>query len=530
MENNPHDNGRSETAPHELGHEPCASDLHSSGRAKTDAALLSSDIEREVSQAFASMDSADLAELRGDVPARSHVNQTPTSADSISRGTKLEGTVVAVADDDIFLEFGPKAQGIVPRAQFNDGDLPKVGQRLTVVADRFDSEASLLHTHREGAVRRADWDTLEKGAVLVGRVTGLIKGGLEVNVNGLRAFMPGSHADLHPLKDISVLLNDVIRCEVLDVDAKAKNLIVSRRKFMEREQKEQAKTLLAELEVGQIRHGVVGNIAEFGAFVNLGGVDGLVHIRDLSWGMVEKVTDVLTPGQEVDVQVLKIDTKRKRISLGLKQALPDPWKDAENRFPAGTKVKARVLRLADFGAFAEIEAGIEGLIPISEMAWGRVRRAADVVNVGDVVDAAVIRIEPEKRRIALSIKQCAVDPWAEVLQSYTPKSVVKGKVTRIADFGVFIELAPGVEGMAHISELSDQRVRACGDVVSVGQEIEARVLDVDKENRRIALSLKPAHAPAAEGVTAEAAAPEAAKPAKKRKKNLRGGLASHFKW
>jgi small subunit ribosomal protein S1 len=295
---------------------------------------------------------------------------------------------------------------------------------------------------------------------------------------------------------------------------------------LEKEQTEAREHLLEELEVGETRTGTVGNITDFGAFVDLGGVDGLVHISDMSWGSVEKVSDMVKPGQQVEVRVLKIDKKRNRISLGMKQALPDPWEHVQERYPVNTQLKARVVRLADFGVFAELEPGVEGLVPMSEMGWSRVRQPSDVVNVGDMIDVVVIRVEMPKRRIALSIKQAQADPWAGVLESYTPQSLVKGKVTRLADFGAFVELAPGIEGLVHISELADRRVRSCSEVVEPGQEVEVRVLGVDAENRRISLSIRAVAAPEAAGaMPGQLAADRAGRERKKRKRPLRGGLS-----
>lgn len=481
------------------------------------------EIDREVAAAMAQMDAGDLAELSGGA----------VPSDSATEGAEMIGTVVGITDDDIFLEFGAKSQGVMPRTQFGKKEPIEIGRRVDVVVEGLDSESGMLKVNRKGAAIRATWTNIAVGTIVEGRVTGLIKGGLEVDLKGIRAFMPGSLADAVPMKDISVLLGQNIKAEVIELDRKSKNVLISRRKIMERELAENKDKLLAELEAGQTRKGIVGNITEFGAFVNLGGVDGLIHIRDVSWRPVEKVSDVLSPGQEVEVLVLKVDRKRERISLGLKQAQPDPWTGVENRFTVGQPMKVRVTRIADFGAFAELESGIEGLIPISEMGWSRVRAASDAVKPGDLVDAVIIRVEADKRRIALSMKQAQQDPWANVLDSYTPQSLVRGKVTRLADFGAFVELVPGVEGMVHISEMSDKRVRTCADVVSEGQEIEARVLGVDRENRRISLSIKQVAAPTASGPSHDdIAMAEAQKQhqAKKRKKQLRGGLSSHFDW
>lgn len=474
------------------------------------------EIDREVADAMASMAPDDLAELSGKVSSESKTEP----------GTELIGTVVAISDEDIFLQFGVKTQGVMPRSQFGKKEPIEVGRRVDVVIDRFDQEADLLIVSRKGALQRATWTNLTKGMIIEGRVIGVIKGGLEVNVNGIRAFMPGSHASLEPMKDVSILLNQVVQCEVVELDRRAKNVIISRRKLLERERKEKRNELKNELAVGQTRKGKVRRITDFGAFVDIGGLDGLLHIRDLSWGTVEKVSDVIQVNQEIDVVILKLEPDRDRISLGFKQIQPDPWSKVEEHFQVGITLKARIVRIADFGAFAELEPGVEGLIPISEMSWAHIKNPATVVTVGDMVDVVVIRLEPQKRRVALSMKQAQEDPWSSVLESFTEKSIIKGKVTRITAFGAFVELVAGVEGLIHISEMSDKRIKSCSEVVQAGQEVEARVLGVDQDNRRISLSIKAVHesAETTEPITAEKVKP------KKRKKPLRGGLASHFDW
>lgn len=481
-----------------------------------------SEIDREVADAMAEMDASDLAELRGDVPG----------SGSTKPGSETIGTVTGVTENDIFLQFGVKAQGVLPRAQFGKKEPIEVGRRVDVVIERFDPDSGLLIVNRKGAVQRATWTNLTIGMLVEGKVTGLNKGGLEIDLKGVRAFMPASQCDIVPMKDISLLLNQHVRCEVIELDRKSKSVLVSRRKALEKELAESREKLRGELAQGQVRQGVVRSITDFGAFVDLGGVDGLIHIRELSWGSVAKVSDVVTVGQRVDVMVLKVDAKKERISLGLKQVLPDPWLNAEQRYPVGTKCKVKVVRMADFGAFAELEPGVDGLIPISEMGWSRTKKTEDAVSVGSMVDVVVIRFESDKRRIALSMKQVQQDPWAIVLDSFPVNSIVKGKVSRLADFGAFIELVPGVDGLVHISELSDKRVKSCGEVVQPGQEVETRVLGVDRENRRISLSIKAVHAPTAAETKAAVEAHTAAEPKveKKRKKPLRGGLSSHFNW
>ena len=484
------------------------------------------EVDKEVANAMASMSDADLAELGGEIGGT--VTDVGPS-ESVKPGTELTGTIMGVSDDVVIIEFGVKSQGMLPRLQFGKKEPLEVGRRVDVVVERYDKAQDLLVVSRKGELQRATWENLSKGMIVEGRVTGMNKGGLEVDINGLRAFMPTSQVDVAMIPDISVLLNERVRAEVIEVDRRGKNVLISRRKCIQREQREAKKTLMAELDVGQTRKGVVGNLTDFGAFVNLGGVEGLVHISDISWGSVDRVSDHLKTGQEIEVQVLKVDKKRGRISLGMKQIQPDPWKDVPTNYPEGTQLKVRVMRLAQFGVFAELEPGVEGLIPISEMSWSRIRDAGEVVSVGDMVDAVLIRVEPERRRLALSMKQAAEDPWAGVLDSYPANALVKGKITRLTAFGAFVELAPAVEGLIHISELSDRHVNSCSEVVQVDQEVETRVLGVDPEARRISLSIKAvAEAPAAEAL-ADASKVEA-KPAKKRRKPLRGGLSSHWEW
>ncbi len=473
--------------------------------------------DEEVAEAMAAMTSCDSSDPSGEVMA----------SESVAPGTELTATIVGLCDDDVFVEFNAKSQGVLSRSQFGKKESVEIGRRVDVVVERYDEDGGLLIVSRKGTIQRATWVNLSVGMLVDARATGLVKGGLEMDLQGIRAFMPMSQVSPTPMKDISILLNEKIRCEVIELDRRGKNVLLSRRKPIERERAEAREKLQAELEVGQLRRGIVQNITTFGAFVDLGGLEGLVHISDLSWATIDKVSDVLSTGQEVEVMVLKLEPKRGRISLGLKQALPDPWTNVPERYAVGTSLKARILRVTDFGAFAELEPGVEGLIPLSEMGWARVKKSADVVSLGDLVDVVVIRVEPEKHRLALSMKQAQPDPWEGVLEGFDVQSLIKGQVTRLADFGAFVEVAPGVEGLIHISELADQRVRTCGDVVQVGQEIEARVLGVDREHHRISLSLKRAKEPTP---AVESAPSEPPKKPKKRKKPLRGGLSSHFDW
>jgi len=476
-------------------------------------------LQREVDAAMAGMSPDELAAV--------------TVADSAS-GPAVEGVqlgrIEAVRGDDVFITLGGKAQGVLSRSQFKPDESLAVGEPVEVIIDRYDRDSDLLVLSRKGAARSVEWELLKQGDVVEGRVVGLNRGGLEVQLKGIKGFMPASQVDVMHVKDISILLNEVVKCEVLEINRRGRRLTLSRRAVLEKERAANRARMLEELKAGQVRKGVVGNLTDFGAFVDLGGVDGLIHISDLSWGQVKHPSEVVKPGEIVEVKVLKVQQTdgKTRVSLGLKQVQPDPWDQVPDQFPEKSTHRVRVVRLADFGAFVELAPGVEGLIPISEMAWSRIHKPAEVVQVGDVVDAVVIRVEPKRHRIALSIKQAKPDPWAEVLESYEPESQVTGKVTRLMDFGAFVELVPGVEGLLHISELADRRIKNCAEVVKPGQEVTARVLKVDPQTRRISLSLKPPRSarPEQPGVALDLGK---RKPKRKDRK-LRGGLSSEWDW
>jgi small subunit ribosomal protein S1 len=481
---------------------------------------LPEDVAREVDAAMAAMSSDDLAELTG-------LDQ-PQEVGDAAPGSRCKGKIAGIYEEDIFIDLGGKTQAIVPRSHFGKEEVLEVGREVEVLVERFDRDSGCLVVSRDGAVREARWESMAVGDIVEGRITGMNKGGLEVNLSGIRGFMPASQVDIAHVKDISVFLGQKWPCEIIELNRRDRNVLLSHKRVLERELAERKETLLGELSEGQIRKGVVGNLTAFGAFVDLGGVDGLIHISDLSYKQVNRVADVVQPGQEVEVKVLGVDKKRNRIKLGLKQVMPDPWAGVEDKYPLGSQVTVRVLRLEKFGAFVELEEGIEGLIPLSEMSWTRIGKAADVLEVSQMVKAVVIRVDAKERRIALSLKQVEADPWAGVFESFPKNSTQMGKVTKCEKFGAFVELAPGVEGLVHISELSDQRVRNCEEVVQPGQEVEVRVLDVDTEARRISLSIK-ATKEAAPGEGTPDKATGAPKK-KKRKKPLRGGLTSHFDW
>jgi small subunit ribosomal protein S1 len=433
------------------------------------------------------------------------------------------GRVMQVTKDDVFIDFGGKSQGVAPMQHFETE--PKVGDEMEFAVDRYDEREGLLLLMPKGAASaNVSWETLETGQVVEGTVTGMNKGGLELDVKGMRAFMPAGQVDLYFQKDISTFIGQKLKAEVTQFDARAKNLVLSRRNILEREKEEARQKLIVELEEGQTRRGTVRSVTDFGAFVDLGGVDGLLHVSEMSWKRGQKPSDFVKLGDIVDVKIIKLDKASGKMSLSLKQAMADPWSGAETRYAVGTTLTGRVTKVEPFGAFVEAEEGLEGLLPVSEMSWQRIRHPSDVVKVGDTIKLVVISLDPAARRMSFSLKQSGPDPWSTVKDRFAQDMVVDGKVTRVVDFGAFVELEPGLEGLVHISELSNQRVRSAADVVKPGQEVKVRVLEVDKDARRVSLSLRRATDPqpaAATGTTAAAPTP----PAKKKKRpELRGGL------
>ncbi len=436
--------------------------------------------------------------------------------------TVLEGRVSRVTADRVHVCLADGRQGAVPLIEFAGQLLPKESDPVRVIIDREDPATGELLLSKRQADEATFWESVKPGDVLEGVVTGMNRGGLDIDLGGARAFLPGPQVDTRRIKDISTLIGEHLRCVVTQVDRTTRDIIVSRRKLLERERKEKRASALAAMKEGEIRAGTVRSLTDYGAFVDVGGVEGLLHVTDISWGRVQRPDEVLREGQEIEVCVIKINRETGKVSLGLKQTRPDPWIGIEQRYAVGSRVKARVLRFADFGAFVELEEGVEALLPVSELSWSRrVTHPSEILRLGDEIELAVLRVEEGRRRISLGLKQTEENPWDRAAAELAPNARVKGKVVRITEFGAFVELFPGVEGLVHISELSDHRVKTVGDVVREGQEVEVRVLKTDRQAQRISLSMRP---------EPQAAPPPAAEAKKKRKRPLRGGLSSHFEW
>jgi len=406
-----------------------------------------------------------------------------------------EGTVVAVTADSVLVDIGFKSEGIFLLTEFqNDREPPKPGDKLLVSVKGRNPEGYYELT-RGKVERPADWDALEKAfnekTTIVGTVTGVVKGGLSVDV-GVRAFMPASRSGTREAAEMEKLVGQEIRCRITKLDVTEEDVVVDRRIISEEEESATKQRRFSELKEGDLVRGTVRSLADYGAFVDIGGVDGLLHVGEISWQRINKPSDVLTVGDQVEARVLKIDPDKRRISLSMKQLQAHPWDVVPEKYIVGERVRGTVTRIMDFGAFVELEPGIEGLIHISEMSWAkRLRTAGDVVKPGETVEAVILAVKTDERRISLGLKQALGDPWAEVAKRIAPGSVVEGPVTNITKFGAFVQTAEGVEGMIHISEISaEKRINHPQDVLRVGQVVKAQVLAVDFEKRLMRLSRK----------------------------------------
>jgi small subunit ribosomal protein S1 len=410
-------------------------------------------------------------------------------------GKGREGTVVAVTADSVLVDIGFKSEGILPLSVFQSaGETVKPGDKLIVSVKRRNPEGYYELT-RSKIERPTDWASLEKAfadkAIIEGTVTGVVKGGLSVDV-GVRAFMPASRSGARDAAEMAKLVEQEIRCRITKLDAAEEDVVVDRRAVTEEEERVVKDRRYSEVREGVKLSGTVRSLTDYGAFVDIGGVDALLHVSDISRSRVTKPSDVLTVGQEIEVQVLKIDSEKRRISVGMKQLEPDPWDSVAAKYKPGERVRGSVTRVLDFGAFVEIEPGVEGLIHISEMSWAKkVRTPSDVVKAGDSVEAVVLGVSVGERRISLGLKQALGDPWADVAQKFAVGSVIEGPVTSLTKFGAFVQLSEGVEGMIDVSDISaDKRINHPQDVLKIGRTVKAQVLEIDTEKRRLKLGIK----------------------------------------
>ncbi len=411
-------------------------------------------------------------------------------------GKLLKGRVMGYAGDDVVIEVGLKSEGLVPKQEFEESGQPyNIGDTVDVLLEEIEGEGGLVQLSHRKALRIINWqrivDTTHEGDVVEGTVMRKIKGGLLVDI-GVPVFLPASQVDIRRPSDIGEFIGRKIRAQILKIDEDRRNIVISRRKLIESEREEAKDRLLSTLEEGQIVEGTVKNIAEFGAFVDLGGIDGLLHITDMSWGRVNHPSEIVKIDQRIKVKVLDINREKEKIALGLKQLEPSPWDEIEARYPVGSRIKGEVVSLMSYGAFIKLEEGIEGLVHISEMSWTRrVNHPSEVVSVGDEVEVVVLDIDKNKNEISLGMKQLEVNPWELVSEKYPPGTVIEGTVRNLANYGAFVEIEPGIDGLLHVSDMSwTKKITHPNEMVKKGDTIECVVLEVDQEKQRISLGVK----------------------------------------
>jgi small subunit ribosomal protein S1 len=442
--------------------------------------------------------SAEPEELESSGPSKEMREIYEQSVRDIVEGEIVRGTILDVREDAVLVDIGYKSEGLIPLKEFRNpaGEITaKVGDVVDVYLEQKEDTEGLIVLSREKAEKIKIWDELskvyEKGGPVTGAILGRTKGGLIVDI-GVRAFLPGSQVDLRPVRDLDKLIGKAFPMKIIKLNQKRGNIVLSRRELLEEERKHLKEATLTNLAEGKVIKGKIKNITEYGAFVDLGGLDGLLHITDMSWGRVSHPSELFQVGDEIEVVVLKFDRTNERVSLGYKQRLPDPWDAVVQKYPVGSKVKGKVVSLTDYGAFVELEEGVEGLVHISEMSWTqRVKHPSKVVAIGDVIEVVVLDVDRGNKRISLGMRQAEPNPWNSIEERYPVGTRVEGRVRNLADFGAFVELEDGIDGLIHISDMSwTKRVRHPSEILKKGEKVEAIVLHVDRTNHRISLGLK----------------------------------------
>ncbi len=416
------------------------------------------------------------------------------SIKNFEMGAITDGKVVNIIGDDVIVDVGYKSEGLVDVGEWGE-EAPEIGSEVQVLLEAVEDEAGIIVLSKRKADRQLNWERIlnshDEGDVVTGRVTRKIKGGLLVDI-GVPVFLPASQIDIRRPGDIAEYINQDVTCKILKIDPSRRNIVVSRRRLIE-EQREKLKAELKEkIEVGMLIKGVVKNIADFGAFVDLGGLDGLLHITDMSWGRVQHPSQVVKLDEEIEVKVLSIDKENDKIALGLKQKEPSPWIDIEERYPLGVKVRGTVVNIMNYGCFVKLEEGVEGLVHISEMSWTRrLGHPSEMVTIGDEVDVVILNINKEKQEISLGMKQCEVNPWTQVEEKYPPGTIIEGKVRNLTNYGAFIEIEEGIDGLLHVSDMSwTRKVSHPSELLKKGDSVQTIVLSVDQNKKRVALGLK----------------------------------------
>src|SRR3989440_7571761 len=434
----------------------------------------------------------------GDFDFGAMLDQYEQEQAAFQEGSVVRGTVVGVNDRSVVIDFGFKSEGAVPIEEFMEGGevTVKRGDEVEVLIKSMESQEGVPLLSRADAVRMRAWDDLEKayrdGTPVRGKIVERVKGGLRVDVDGVAAFLPGSQVDIRPIRNLESLRNQEIEAKVIKLNRKRSNVVLSRKAILEQENEGKKGETLNNLEEGIIVEGQIKNLTDYGAFVDLGGIDGLLHVTDMSWGRLQNPAEMFRVGENVQVKVLKFDRERERVSLGYKQLLPDPWESVAERFPTGQRMQGKIASVTDYGAFIELEPGIEGLVHVSEMTWSkRMKHPSKLVQPGETVEVEVLGVDPKNRRISLGMKQTQPNPWESLSQRFQVGDRVHGRVRNLTDFGAFVEVEDGVDGLVHVSDISwNKRIKHPGEMLKKGQEIDAVITNIDVENRRLSLSIK----------------------------------------
>ena len=417
------------------------------------------------------------------------------SPKTFAAGQIVKGTILELRPKEVLVDIGYKSEGVISLAEFEDPKAARIGKEIDVLIERLEDREGMVVLSREKAEFKKNWERIlsicNEGGTIEGKVKSIVKGGLLVNI-GVEAFLPASQIDIIPPRNLSGFVGNTYRFKVVKINQERQNIVLSRRELIEQERSERRAKLLAEMMPGDIRKGTVKNLTDFGAFVDLNGLDGLLHITDMSWGRIGHPSEMLKVGQELDVVVLDINREKERVSLGLKQKMANPWDTIESKFPIGAKVKGKVVNLVPYGAFVELEPGVEGLVHVTELSWTkRIAKASDVLKQDQEIEAVVLGINREEQKISLGVRQLETNPWEQALEKYPKGTRVKGKIRNLTSYGAFLELEEGLDGMIHVSDISwTRKINHPSEVLKKGEEVEAVVLEVDKVNQRISLGVK----------------------------------------
>ncbi len=417
---------------------------------------------------------------------------------SFTEGSIVPGRVLAIQNNEVLVDIGYKSEGVIDGHEFKDISIVQVGDQLDVLLDQMEDECGMVILSKEKAEQQIQWEHVIKscaeGSTVMGVVKARVKGGMIVDVNGVDAFLPGSQVDVSPMHNVDSLIDNEFEFKVIKINEDRRNIILSRRDLIEERMRVKKRELLTTIVKGQVRKGIVKNITDFGVFVDLDGLDGLLHITDMSWGRIKHPSEMVRVSDPIEVVILDVDQDKERVSLGLKQRLSNPWDDINEKFPVGSRLRGKVVNLVPYGAFVEIEEGVEGLVHVSEISWTkRVARASDVLSIGDEVDVVVLSVNPEEQKIALGMRQTEANPWDTVQARYPVGTRINGQVRNFTSYGAFVELEDGIDGMIHVSDMSwTRKINHPSEVLEKGQTVDAVVLEVDSGNKRISLGLKQA--------------------------------------